>query len=91
VREWTADEIGLLGTKPDREVAREMNRTVIAVRIKRLKLGIAGAERPLQRPWSHAEDLLLGTFTDSELAKRLGRTIGSVASRRHGRGISPRR
>ena len=72
-------------------MARETNRTVEGVRIKRLKLGIAGAERPLQRPWTQAEDLLLGTFPDRELAKRLERTVRAVASRRRGLGIPPAR
>jgi hypothetical protein len=38
---WAAGEIALLGTVPDREVARRTGRSVDGVRRKRMKLGIA--------------------------------------------------
>jgi hypothetical protein len=38
---WRAGEIALLGTIPDREVARRTGRSVAGVRKKRWKLGIA--------------------------------------------------
>jgi hypothetical protein len=38
---WNAEEIALLGTLPDREVARRTGRTLGAVFQQRIKLGIA--------------------------------------------------
>ena len=38
---WAAWELALLGTVPDREVARRTGRSVAGVRQKRMKLGIA--------------------------------------------------
>ena len=38
---WAAWEVALLGTVPDREVARRTGRSVDGVRRKRMKLGIA--------------------------------------------------
>src|SRR6266498_1837087 len=37
---WTAQEVKLLGTGPDREIARRTGRTTLAVQTKRLILGI---------------------------------------------------
>jgi hypothetical protein len=37
---WTAEDIALLGTLSDEEVARRMRRSVNAVRLKREELGI---------------------------------------------------
>src|SRR5262249_14847896 len=37
---WSADEVRLLGTLPDAEVARRMGRSVNGVRLKRQRLGI---------------------------------------------------
>jgi hypothetical protein len=37
---WTAEELALLGTAPDAEVAAEIGRTEGAVTLKRCKLGI---------------------------------------------------
>jgi hypothetical protein len=38
---WRDDEIALLGTLPDREVARRLGRSLQSVTRKRIKLGIA--------------------------------------------------
>jgi hypothetical protein len=37
---WTAEQLALLGTVPDAELARRFGRTVDAVRLKRTRLGI---------------------------------------------------
>jgi hypothetical protein len=54
---WTADELALLGTTPDEEVARRIGRTRGAVTQKRCKLGIPnpldgrrGAALPSKEP-----------------------------------------
>jgi hypothetical protein len=38
--QWTHDEIALLGTRPDREIAGRLHRSLEAVKLKRAKLGI---------------------------------------------------
>jgi hypothetical protein len=50
---WRAWEVALLGTVPDREVARRMGRSVAGVRRKRTKLGIAN-RAPCERQVSIA-------------------------------------
>jgi len=40
---WTAEQLGLLGTLPDGDVARQIGRTAGAVRVMRTRLGIASA------------------------------------------------
>jgi hypothetical protein len=40
---WTAEELALLGTMPDAEVAAQIGRKETAVRSKRSKLGIRSA------------------------------------------------
>ena len=40
-RPWTADELALLGTMTDHALASRLSRTVNAVRISRLRRGIA--------------------------------------------------
>lgn len=46
---WTNKEIRLLGKQPDHEIARRTGRTVLAVQMKRLSLGIASC-RTLSLP-----------------------------------------
>jgi hypothetical protein len=50
---WAGWEIGLLGTVPDREVARQTGRSVAGVRKKQMKLGIANShdERRTKKRW----------------------------------------
>jgi hypothetical protein len=50
---WAAWEIALLGTVPDREVARRTGRSVAGVRQKRMKLGIANSRdrRRTKKRW----------------------------------------
>src|SRR5207245_11191511 len=74
---------------PDRDLARELGRTVESVRQKRRKMRIPGSERPLQRPWTESDDALLGKWPDTVLAEKLNRTPESVAARRRSRGIAP--
>ena len=61
---WTTQEIKLLGTKPDAEIARVLDRSLEAVRLKRQKLRI---ESHIQPPWTDAEIKLLGTGSDREI------------------------
>ena len=55
-RPWTVEEIALLGTGPDFEIGMKVKRSRIAVRHKRLKLGIPSVQ---WRRWTAAEDELV--------------------------------
>jgi hypothetical protein len=79
LRFWTAAEDALLGTAPDRVVARRLTRSVASVAQRRNGLGVPPVKRP---GWSPAEDALLGTLPDKELAARLGRSRGAVRGHR---------
>jgi hypothetical protein len=36
--EWTEEELKLIGTRPDREVAKSLNRSMLAVKAKKFQL-----------------------------------------------------
>ena len=81
---WTPEDIALLGTLPDEEVARRTGRTVNAVRLKREELGIPN---PAGNRWRPEDITLLGTLPDREVARRLGRPLHSVTQKRCKLGI----
>jgi hypothetical protein len=80
-RLWTKDELALLGTRPDAEVAELTSRTFGTVWQKRRALGIAQPALRF-RKWTSPEDKLVGTASDVEVARRLGRTESAIKSRR---------
>ena len=80
-RPWTKDELALLGTKPDAEVAKLTGRTFGTVWQKRRALGIRQPALRF-RKWTPAEDKLVGTAPAAEIALRLGRTESAIKSRR---------
>ena len=94
-KRWTTQELKLLGTKPDvelagqlgrtiwavdKDVASHLHRTMGAVHNRRFELGIARCH--ITRPWTPEEDKLLGTA-------RLGRHPTLVKRRRNAMGIAP--
>src|SRR5262245_10493912 len=81
---WTKEELRLLGTAPDAEVAGRIGRTTNAVRIRRTRLGIPD---PGGHGWTAEELALLGTAPDEEVARRIGRTPGAVTHKRCKLGI----
>ena len=42
-RWWTKRELAMMGKRPDAEVARRIGKSIMAVKVKRIKLGIATA------------------------------------------------
>jgi hypothetical protein len=76
---WSEDELALLGTVPDEEVARRTGRTVNAIQLKRGKLGIPD---PDGHAWTEEEMALLGTSPDEEVAAKIGRTPWAVICKR---------
>jgi hypothetical protein len=86
---WTEEEIVLLGTMPDEEVAAQISRTAQAVGVKRREMGIP-SYRPPGCPaylWTEEELALLGTAADEEIARQTGRTTWAVCRKRRQRGI----
>src|SRR5438552_3396708 len=65
--EWTLAETRFLGKVSDREAARRLKRTLLAVTRKRQLLGIPSLG-PRYRPWKKEELALLGKWPDAEVA-----------------------
>lgn len=80
--EWTAEEDRLLGTKPDRVLAREFGRSVAAVANRRNQKHIR-----ILKPWRPEDEKMLGSRTDREIALLLGRNPTTVAFHRKSLGI----
>jgi hypothetical protein len=85
---WTAKEKRLLGKLPDDEVARRIGRTVGAVRVKRVELGLPNPET---QAWTVEEIALLGTASDGKIARQIGCTRSAVSAQRWILGIPPPR
>ena len=83
---WTADEDRLLGTMPDRELARSLGRSRDATIGRRRHLRIPPFS-PHGRRWSRLEDELLGTMPDKRLARKFSRSAKTVTKHRLARGI----
>lgn len=78
-RPWTAEEDASLGTMPDSELVRRIDRTLAAIRCRRQDLGI---RMPREDAFTPCQDALLRTLTDEEAAERTGRTVKVIVSRR---------
>jgi DNA-binding CsgD family transcriptional regulator len=82
---WTQNELALLGTGPDGEVARRVGRSRSSVLRQRLKREVPAVY--LFRPWTKEELALLGKVPDKEIARRLGRNYQVVLAKRKRLGI----
>ena len=87
---WTEEELALLGTIPDEEVAAQIGRTKMAVYLKRWELGRAKYLPPGGHAWRWRKEevALLGTAPDEEIALKIGRTRRSVYQKRWSLGIA---
>lgn len=88
VGDWTPEQDALLGTLPDAELARRLNRSPIAVQTRRAKLGKPKLD-PKYPAWTPAEEALLGSAPDTEIAARISRQKAAVTARRLKLGIAP--
>jgi hypothetical protein len=77
---WKPEEVALLGTLPDDEVARRLGCSISAVSQKRRREGIPNHPRP--GSWTAAEDEAVRTLTPAEAAAATGRTLPAVYARR---------
>jgi hypothetical protein len=78
---WTRREIEQLGRRPDREVAEALGRSLNAVRLRRIRLGIPNRP-PARHVWTPEQIALLGAMTDRELAEKIHRPVKSVTLKR---------
>ena len=87
--DWTLHEQALLGKMPDVEAAKRLGRTLVAVRLRRSRLGIPEYGQPARRhhSWTSEELALLGTMPDRLVARELRRTLIAVTGRRGKLGI----
>lgn len=86
-RQWTEEEIALLGTLTDNQVARRIGDiSYIAVQKKRRALGIPPA-KPVHPPWTSEQIAMLGVLSDAELAQRTGRSSKAISQKRNQLGI----
>jgi hypothetical protein len=83
---WSDEEVALLGTVPDEEVARRTGRTPDACRSKRQLLGIPNPS-PRAGGWTQDEDDLVRRLPPRLAARRTGRSMNAVYRRRHDLGL----
>ncbi|UJB63619.1 hypothetical protein YS110_02025 [Acidovorax sp. YS12] len=83
--DWTSESIALLGTMPDRQIARKLGITPVMVAYQRKLLGIE--KFTPQSAWAPENDHLLGTVTDAALAEKLGVAKHTVLNRRRELGV----
>lgn len=90
--QWTPEEIALLGTMHDAEIARRMGLHRTTVSQRRRKLGIPAFASPGApvKHWTPERETLLGTMSDGDVVKRLnvpGLSRERVKQRRRRLGI----
>jgi hypothetical protein len=85
-RFWTRSEKKLLGTMPDKDLAERINRTLEAIRWRRLRMKLPPSN-PKWKPWTEEHLTLLGKLSDKEVAACTGHPIASVQATRYRLGI----
>jgi hypothetical protein len=83
---WTPDEVALLGTLSDAEVAQKIGRSQSAVLKKRGRLGRAAVTAQgvaySRRLWTAEADKAVRTLSPQEAARVTGRSLGAVYHRK---------
>lgn len=92
--EWTAEQLALVGTAPDIEVAKQLGVSRMMIGRKRKELGLppytlkaCGHDGQTQFEWTEDNLALLGTVPDMDLALILGINRRSVWRQRKKRNI----
>ena len=87
-RDWSAAELGLIGTMSDTDVAKMLGISRAPVAVRRNALGITRFKKEkCDRIWLPEEDAMLGVKTDPEVAVALRINRLLVAARRNELGI----
>jgi hypothetical protein len=76
--ESAENELGMVGTMPDRVLAKKLDQCAKAVRLKRTRLGMV---KLAKRRWTERDDALLD-LPAVEVARLTGRTIRAIYARR---------
>lgn len=84
---WTPEQVALLGTLRDAEIARRLGRKQTDVAMRRRARGLSQPPKPQERPWTAEELQWLGVLPDAEVARRSARPASAVAFERRARGI----
>lgn len=85
-RIWSDEEIAMLGTMSDVDLAEKLGIPKANVTSRRHKLGIApfNAHKSITtRPWTDKEIALLGAMPDASVAHMTNRALNSVQQMRH--------
>ncbi len=88
--EWNRQQVKLLGTAADEEIARQLGVTKTSVTQRRQRLGIAAfgeSRAEKSHRWTKQQLSWLGKLPDSVIAERLGVTPPTVAWKRRLLGI----
>jgi len=80
-RKWTPEDIALIGTMPDSDLARQLGYPYYVVVHKRTQLKIP-YRKPRYTLWKAHELKWLGKLSDEKVAKRTGRPITAVHEKR---------
>jgi hypothetical protein len=87
---WPPEAIAMLGTMPDRDVAKHLGLSAHSVQLKRRLLGIRSYRPALPRiDWTPPLLALLGKLPDAEVAKRFGMSSDSIKHKRDELRIPP--
>lgn len=84
-RQWTKEEIALLGTDSDIEVGKMLGLPHYTVAKKRINLGIAPGGKKGRRSksaWAQEAIELLGKIPDTQIARRFGYSLTKIRSKR---------
>jgi transposase-like protein len=83
-KEWTLEQLALLGIDHDEAIAKKLGRTRSAVTSQRVhrKIPAFSGSPGGGRAWSAEELALLGTDRDAAVAEKVGRTRGAVSQKR---------
>lgn len=85
---WTPEELALLGTMSDQDVANKLDISYGTVQRKRKELGIPAMDSSRERiDWTEEKIALLGTAPDWVVAEKLGIHKLTVLHKRHELGI----
>lgn len=84
-RQWTAEEIELLGREPDAQIARELKIAVSTVAAERRRRDIPPYRKRFE--WTEEALALLGTDSDRRIAEILGVSSSLVGKKRRDLGI----
>ena len=88
--DWSAENIALLGTLPDQEVAYILGCSRQAIAARRKVLGIV-PHKPIGLQWTNDLILQLGCSSDRQLAEQMGVCVRTVLNKRHAQGITAHR